>query len=146
MRRALIPLLAVALVFGGAACSEDQQDTAGDVADEAEDVAQDAGEEVGDAANEAADRAEDVVNDKNVDIDNNAFDPKELKITRGTEVTWVNQDDVQHTVTADDEAFDSKELDEGDEFSERFLEDGEFDYHCTIHGKDVMSGTIVVEN
>src|SRR5687767_3909594 len=119
MRRALIAFVALALVFGGVACTEDQQDTAGDVADEAEDVAK----------------------DRNVNIDNSTFEPKRLEITRGTEVTWVNQDDVQHTVTAEDDAFDSKELDENDEFSERFLEDGEFDYHCEIHGKDVMSGT-----
>ena len=146
MRRVLIVFVALALVFGGAACSEQAEDTAGDVADEAEDAAQDAADRARDTAGDAADRAEDVANDRNVNIDDNAFEPKRLEISVGTEVTWVNQDDVQHTVTADDEGFESKKLDEGDEFSNRFTDDGSFDYFCEIHGKDVMSGTIVVSS
>ena len=143
MRRVPVLLVVLALALGSAACSPDEaQDTASDVADDAEDAAKDAA----DAAEDAADRAEDVVNDRNVDIDNFAFEPKSLTVTRGTEVTWVNRDDAPHTVTSDDgEALDSGELKEGDEFSERFLEDGTFTYHCEVHGKDRMSGTIVVE-
>jgi plastocyanin len=144
MRRVPVLLVVIALLFGAVACSADEaQDTAGDVADEAEDAAQDAA----DAAQGAADRAEDVVNDRGVDIDNFAYEPKTLTVTRGTEVTWVNQDDAPHTVTSDEgDALDSEQLGEGDEFSERFLEDGTFAYHCEVHGKDRMSGKIVVES
>lgn len=143
MKRALIVLLSVSLAFGAIACNTDEaEDTAGEVADDVEDAAKDAADE----ARDAADRAEDIVNDRNVDIDNFAYEPKKLTVTRGTEVTWVNQDDVPHTVTSDKgNALDSEELTEGDEFSERFLEDGTFTYHCEVHGKDRMSGTIVVE-
>jgi plastocyanin len=143
MKRALTIMVAALLVFAAAGCDTDQaRDTAGDVADEAEDVARDAADE----AQDAADRAEDVVNDRTVDIDNFAYEPKTLTVTRGTEVTWVNRDDVPHTVTSDEgEALDSGNLTEGKEFSERFLEDGTFEYHCEVHGKDRMSGTIVVE-
>ncbi len=146
MKRVFIVFAALTLVSGGVACSEQDEQTARDVADEAEDAAEDAAERAGDAANEAADRAEDVVNDRTVNIDDNAFEPDRLTVSVGTEVTWVNQDDVQHTVTADDDGFESDELDEGDEFSNRFTDDGTFDYHCEIHGEDTMSGTIVVEN
>ena len=100
-----------------------------------------------DTAEDAADRAEDVVNDRNVNIDNFAYEPKTLTVKRGTEVTWVNQDDAPHTVTSDaGDALDSEQLEEGDEFSERFLEQGTFAYHCEVHGKDRMSGKIVVED
>ena len=59
----------------------------------------------------------------------------------------MNQDDVPHTVTSDKgDALESDELGEGDEFSERFLEQGTFAYHCEVHGKDRMSGSIVVED
>jgi plastocyanin len=144
MRRIWVLLACAVLVFGGVACGDDAQDTAGDVADEAEDAAQNAAEEARDAAEDAADRAEDVVDDETVNIDNNAYEPADLEITRGQEVTWVNQDSVDHTVTAKDESFESERLGEGDEFSERFLEDGTFEYFCEVHGEDTMSGTVTV--
>jgi plastocyanin len=144
MRRVLVSIVAVAVLFGSAACSADEAgDTAGDVADDVEDTARDAADE----ARDAADRAEDIANDRNVNIDNFAYEPKSLTIRRGTEVTWVNQDDAPHTVTSDEgDALASEELGEGDEFSERFLEQGTFEYHCEVHGKDRMSGSIVVED
>jgi plastocyanin len=137
MKRFAMVVLAGVLVFGGAACSDDTQDAqdaAGDLADEAEDVAR-----------EGADRAEDVVNDQTVNIDNNAYEPENVEVSVGQEVTWVNQDDAEHTVTSDTkDAFESDQLGEGDEFSERFTEAGEYTYHCEVHGKDAMSGTVTV--
>jgi plastocyanin len=143
MRRVFAAVAVALLALGVGACSQEEaRDTAGDVADEAEDAAKDAA----DAAKDAADRAEDVVNDRTVNIDNFAYEPKKVTVTRGTEVTWVNQDGVPHTVTSDEgNALDSDQLSEGDEFSERFLEDGTFEYHCEVHGKEKMSGSIVVE-
>lgn len=143
-----------ALVLGSACSADEARDTAGDVADQAEDAAQEAADEAREAADraedvarDAADRAEDVANDRTVNIDDFAYEPKTLTVTRGTEVTWVNQDEAEHTITSDvGDALDSGNLDEGDEFSERFLEDGTFSYHCEVHGKDRMSGKIVVEN
>jgi plastocyanin len=143
MKRMFVTLAALALLLGSTACSADEAgDTAGEVADDVEDAAKDAADE----ARDAADRAEDVLNDESVDIDNFAYEPKTVTVTRGTEVTWVNRDDAPHTVTSDEgDALDSDELGEGDEFSERFLEDGTFEYHCEVHGKDRMSGKVVVE-
>ena len=143
MMKRLSLIAVLVFLLGGVACSADEaEDTASEVADDVEDVARDAADE----ARDAADRAEDVANDRNVNIDNFAFEPKTLTIRRGTEVTWVNQDDAPHTVTSDDgDALDSGNLEEGDEFSERFLEDGTFSYHCEVHGKERMSGKVVVE-
>jgi plastocyanin len=133
-------------LVAGVACSDNTRDSVEEAAEDVADEAGDAADKAEAAAKEAADRAEDVANDENVNIDNFAYEPKSLEVTRGQEVTWVNQDDVPHTVTADDGGFESEQLGEGDEFTERFLEDGTFAYHCEVHGKDRMSGKITVTN
>ena len=62
-----------------------------------------------------------------VTIDNFSYSPKELTIRAGTTVTWVNQDDVPHTATADGDSplFDSKALDTDDKYSFTFNQAGE---------------------
>jgi plastocyanin len=52
-------------------------------------------------------------------------------------------DSPDHTVTADDDSFDSGTLSNGDTFEQTFDEAGEFAYHCEIHSS--MTGTITVE-
>jgi plastocyanin len=54
-----------------------------------------------------------------VSITDFVYDPKELVIPAGTTVTWVNADDVPHTVTstASPRAFGSRALDKDDTFS-----------------------------
>lgn len=132
----LAAVLAAGMLLLAGAC-----DNAREVADDAEDVAQDAADEVRDAA----DNAEDVINDRQIQIDNFAYEPKSRSVTLGTEVTWLNQDDAQHTVTSNNDSFKSNNLEEGDEFSYRFTQRGDYKYHCVIHGEDRMSGTITVE-
>src|SRR6185503_7089247 len=58
--------------------------------------------------------------DADVAIDNFAFDPQELHVKVGTTVTWVNRDDIPHTVTSTTLAFRSKALDTNDKFSFTF--------------------------
>jgi len=72
-----------------------------------------------------------------------AFDPGDLTVSVGDTVTWTNDDDTEHTVTSDDDAFDSGDISGGDTFEQTFDEAGEFAYHCSIHSQ--MSGTITVE-
>ena len=78
-------------------------------------------------------------------IDNFAFQPKELTVAVGTEVTWVNRDDVPHTATstAKPKAFDSGTLDTDQTYSHVFKEAGEYEYFCAVHPK--MTGKIVVK-
>ena len=71
-----------------------------------------------------------------------AFTPATLEIAVGDTVTWINDDDTEHTVTAFDGAFDSGELAEGASFSFTFDAPGEFRYRCLFHSE--MQGTIVV--
>ena len=60
----------------------------------------------------------------------------------GTTVTWVNGDDVPHTVVATDKAFRSKVLDTDDRFAFTFTRPGSYSYFCSIHPH--MVGKVVV--
>ncbi len=79
-----------------------------------------------------------------VTIDNFAFTPAEITVSPGTTVTWLNRDDIPHTVTdaADPRAFKSPPLDTGDSFSHTFAAPGTYRYFCSLHAH--MQGTIVV--
>ena len=77
-----------------------------------------------------------------VNVDNYLFTPNVITVTVGTEVTWVNNDDFIHTVTADDLAFGSGALRVQADFRHTFEAAGEFNYFCAIHPS--MRGTVVV--
>jgi amicyanin len=81
--------------------------------------------------------------DASVAIDNFTFGPQELHVKAGTTVTWVNRDDIPHTVTSTTQAFRSKALDTNDKFSFTFTTPGSYKYFCSLHPH--MTGTIVVE-
>jgi plastocyanin len=76
-------------------------------------------------------------------MQNNAFDPETLNISKGTTVKWINKDDADHTVTSSDGFFDSKTVAGGDTFQHTFDSTGIYDYVCTIHSG--MSGTVNVD-
>jgi plastocyanin len=79
---------------------------------------------------------------------NIAFDPQALSTVTGTTITWINQDSVQHTVTADDGSFDSGLLGQGGVFSVTFSTPGTYMYYCVPHGGPGgvgMSGVVIVE-
>jgi plastocyanin len=79
-----------------------------------------------------------------VTIDHFAFTPAEITVSPGTTVTWINRDDIPHTITdaADPKVFKSAPLDTGDTFSHVFAEPGTYRYFCSLHAH--MQGTIVV--
>ncbi len=78
-------------------------------------------------------------------IDNFTFDPPTLTVPVGTEVTWVNQDDVPHTATSvvKPRAIDSGTLDTDQTYSHVFTTAGEYDYFCAVHPH--MTGKVVVK-
>jgi plastocyanin len=78
-----------------------------------------------------------------VKIDNFTFNPQQITVKAGDTVTWVNHDDIPHTVTSKTMAFRSKAMDTDDKFSFTFATPGKFDYFCSLHPH--MTGTIVVE-
>jgi plastocyanin len=78
----------------------------------------------------------------------NAFGPKELHIKAGQTVTWVNNGQASHTVTADDNSFDSGLFGPGAQYSHKFEKPGRYPYYCTLHGGPGgvgMAGEIVVD-
>ena len=78
-----------------------------------------------------------------VSIVNMSFTPASITVTPGTTVTWNNIDNMTHTVTADDNSFDSGNIGAGSSFAKTFPVAGTFTYHCTIHPS--MIGTVVVK-
>jgi plastocyanin len=78
-----------------------------------------------------------------VKIDNFSFGPAALTISAGTTVTWINRDDIPHTVVSPDKVFKSKVLDTDEKFSFTFDKPGEYGYFCSVHPK--MTGKVVVQ-
>ncbi len=78
-----------------------------------------------------------------VKIDNFVFNPQQITVKAGDTVTWINHDDIPHTVTSKTMAFRSKAMDTDDKFSFTFATPGTFAYFCALHPH--MTGTIVVE-
>jgi plastocyanin len=71
------------------------------------------------------------------------YAPGTRQVAPGTWVTWSNNGQDEHTVTAVDGSFDSQTLEPSDGFSWYFDQPGaKFEYLCTLH--PWMKGTIVV--
>ena len=86
-----------------------------------------------------------------------AFDPKEVRITKGQTVTWVGGDNITHvlvegefkvgsdglrTEETDDKAFNLRLTKKDQKVSHTYDKPGTFTYFCTIHKG--MNGTVVV--
>jgi plastocyanin len=78
-----------------------------------------------------------------VAIQNFAFGPASLTITKGATVTWKNNDNVPHTATSDDGSWDTGNIAPGGSKSLSFANAGSFAYHCTVHS--MMKATLVVQ-
>jgi plastocyanin len=78
-----------------------------------------------------------------VKIDNFSFSPAAVTVAAGTMVTWVNRDDIPHTVVSDDKVLKSKVLDTDEKFSYTFNKPGTYPYFCSVHPK--MTGKVVVQ-
>jgi len=81
--------------------------------------------------------------DAEVQIDQFAFAPQRVTVKAGTTVTWINDDDIPHTVASSSKSFKSKPLDTKDKFSFTFTTPGTYEYFCSLHPH--MTGAIVVE-
>jgi len=77
------------------------------------------------------------------------FDPQSIHIQRGDKITWINMDEMMHTITghaSSDKSlangFDSGVLHLGQEFTFTFDQGGEYKYSCMFH--PFMTGKILV--
>ena len=66
-----------------------------------------------------------------------------MKVEPGTTVTWINDDNVVHTVTEQEsESFDSGFIQAGGDWQHTFDDAGEYNYYCTLH--PWMKGAVLV--
>lgn len=88
-----------------------------------------------------------------VDVLDSTFDPGDLVVEEGTEVTWTHRGQLPHSVTASDGSFDSHPacspacMGPGETFSHTFAQTGTVTYYCKIHGNASgggMAGTVTV--
>jgi len=77
-----------------------------------------------------------------VHITGYAYVPAAPAVHAGDTVAFVNDDDVPHTVTADDASFDSGHLAKGERWSHTFTKRGTYTYICAYH--TFMHGQITV--
>ncbi len=75
--------------------------------------------------------------------DKYSFDPASITVPKGAQVVWTNASDAPHTVTSNDNTFNTpSNLMEDQTFKMVFNTTGTFAYHCSIH--TYMKGTITV--
>ena len=78
----------------------------------------------------------------NVRIHDFAFNPATITVAAGTTVTWINDDDEPHTVSAPDRSYRSTPMDTGGHFAHSYGAPGEYHYFCTLHPN--MTGVVIV--
>lgn len=79
-----------------------------------------------------------------VTVGNNYFSPASLSVPMNTTVTWSwIQGAVTHNIVFDDNAPGSGPMSTGT-FQRTFGTAGTFTYFCSIHGRNVMSGSVTV--
>lgn len=86
-----------------------------------------------------------------INLKNITFNPKNVRVSRGTKVIWVNQDNVEHTVNTDQHPNhtyylqqNSRTLKVNDTYAVIFNDPGIYPYHCTPHA-GIMTGAILVD-
>ena len=80
--------------------------------------------------------------DNDPDLTRWHYEPAEVTVPAGSTVVWVNQGREDHTVTADDQSFDSGYKKKGASWQRAFPRPGKYAYHCAPH--PWMKGTVVV--
>jgi len=77
-----------------------------------------------------------------IGIYDDSFEPQTINIPAGATVRWINHGSEEHSVTADNESWDSGDLGTDETYSARFRQPGSYPYHCDHHKQ--MTGTIIV--
>jgi plastocyanin len=78
-----------------------------------------------------------------IHIDNFKFAPTPLTIPKGATVTWVNRDDIPHSIVCQALGFHSHPMDTDQSVSLRFDQPGRYDYICGLH--PFMRGQVIVQ-
>lgn len=69
------------------------------------------------------------------------FDPRNIHADVGAAVTWINEDETRHTVTATSDNWEKdNDVAGGEETAHTFDEHGVYDVYCSVHGDADLSG------
>lgn len=79
----------------------------------------------------------------NVIMDHDNFEPAVITIKVNESITWKNKDLMFHTVTSDEDIWDSGKIITGGIFTHQFTKPGTYNYHCKIHDK--MKAQVIVK-
>jgi len=78
-----------------------------------------------------------------IGIDNFKFAPTPLTVPKGATVTWVNRDDIPHSIVCQTLGFHSHPMDTDGNVSLRFDQPGRYEYVCGLH--PFMRGAVIVQ-
>ena len=81
--------------------------------------------------------------DQAIRVRDDYYDPSEISILPGSTVGWRLLEGT-HSVTAVDGSFNQPAGSDWPPFMVTFPTPGTYEYYCTVHGKDAMSGKIIV--
>ena len=84
-----------------------------------------------------------VIGVNTIAITNYAFSPAHVQVKVGTTITWINNDDADHTVTFSNIAVDSGVMPHGKVFQYTFTTPGDFTYRCIFHSAMIAKVTVV---
>lgn len=85
------------------------------------------------ASSATAGSTQPTIKDVNIDVSDNKFSPNQATVAQGATVTWKLVGAAAHTVTADDQSFNSGLLKPGETFQQTFNTLGSFTYACLVH-------------
>lgn len=100
-----------------------------------------------------AESFEDLTGKETIEIkmSDSMFRPKNIRVSKGTKITWLNDESIEHYVNTDSHpahtyflAQNSRSLKKGESYDAIFEEPGAYPYHCSAHAA-TMVGMIVVE-
>lgn len=80
-----------------------------------------------------------------VSVEDFLFDPDAVTIAAGGQVTWTFNGAVAHNVTSSSGGFANSADQSSGTYTVTFPNPGTFDYFCSIHGANVMSGSVTVQ-
>jgi plastocyanin len=72
-----------------------------------------------------------------------AYVPNPITVSMGSTIKWTNNDNVAHTVSSQNNLWDSGDIEPGATYSRTFQSTGSFPYYCVYHPG--MVGTIAVQ-
>jgi plastocyanin len=78
-----------------------------------------------------------------IHVDNFKFAPTPLTVPKGTTVTWINRDDIPHSIVCQALGFHSHPMDTDGSVSLRFDQPGRYEYVCGLH--PFMRGQVIVQ-